>query len=105
MHDRESSFGPKLTMPMNFYCQILSLTPISKTDSKISFLFVLSPFVKTSFYYVIKCHNYYPPTLHLMTISHGCQIVYREPLNAKQSCPNKKIGLTYVKMHGFPGNR
>ena len=37
------------------------------------------------------------------TIFHGCQVVYWDPLDAKQRCP-KKIGLGYVKMHGFHGN-
>ena len=26
VHDRESSFGPKLTLLMHFYCQMLSIT-------------------------------------------------------------------------------
>ena len=46
VHDRESSFGPKLTMPMNFYCLMLSLTDKQKRLSTFV-LFELSPlFVK-----------------------------------------------------------
>ena len=32
---------------------------------------------------------------------HGCQIVHRDPLNAKRNCPQKHFGMGYVKMHGF----
>ena len=38
------------------------------------------------------------------TISHGCQIVHWDLLNAKQSCPQKCFGMGYVKMHCFHGN-
>ena len=35
------------------------------------------------------------------TIFHGCQIVHLDPLDGKRRCPQKKIGLDYVKLHGF----
>ena len=37
------------------------------------------------------------------TIFHGCQIVHWDPLNAKRSYPQTKLGMGYVKMHGFHG--
>ena len=40
---------------------------------------------------------------HHRKIFHGCQIVHWHPLDEKQSCL-KKIGMGYVKMHGFHGN-
>ena len=38
------------------------------------------------------------------TIFHECQIVHWDPLDGKRSCPQKKIGLGYVKLNGFYGN-
>ena len=38
------------------------------------------------------------------TIFHGRQIVHWDPLNGKQTCPQKFFGMGYVKMHGFHGN-
>ena len=38
------------------------------------------------------------------TIFHGCQIVHWDPLDRKRRCPKKKIGLCYLKLHGFYGN-
>ena len=33
-----------------------------------------------------------------------CKIDHWDPLNAKQSCPQKYFSIGYVKMHGFYGN-
>ena len=38
------------------------------------------------------------------TVSHGCQIVYWDPVNAKQISPQKYFGIDYVKLHGLHGN-
>ena len=47
--------------------------------------------------------DYLAPPPRRRTVFHGYQIVHWDPLNAKQRCP-KKIGMGYVKMHGFHGN-
>ena len=35
------------------------------------------------------------------TIFHGYQIVHFDPLNVKQSCPQKYFGMGYVKIHSM----
>ena len=45
-----------------------------------------------------------PPPPPPRTIFHGCHSVHWDPPDAKKICPQKNIGLGYVKMHGFHGN-
>ena len=42
--------------------------------------------------------------LHSYGLSNSCQIVQWDPQNVKLSSPHKKLGMGYVKMHGFHGN-
>ena len=49
MHDQESSFSPKLKMPVNFYWQILSLSDKQIRISNFHFVGELLPFVQESF--------------------------------------------------------
>ena len=51
MHDQESSFSPKLTMPVNFYCHEQSLSNKKIRISNFYFLYELLPFVKESFFF------------------------------------------------------
>ena len=50
MHDQESSFSPKLIMPVNFYCQMLSLSDKEIRISKFYFVCELLPFVIESIF-------------------------------------------------------
>ena len=49
MHDQESSFRPKLTMQMNFFCQMLSISDKQIRISNFHFVCELLPFVKELF--------------------------------------------------------
>ena len=42
--------------------------------------------------------------LHSKGILNSGQIVQWDPQNVKRSSPQKKFGMSYVKMHGFHGN-
>ena len=44
------------------------------------------------------------PILHSYGLLNSCKIVQWDPQNVKGSSPQKKLGMGYVKMHGFHGN-
>ena len=43
--------------------------------------------------------------LHFQGLLNSCQIVQWDNQNVKWGSPYKKLGMGYVKMHGFHGNR